>query len=114
MAHLYKPSTLPNTPQIQTQFMNVPLRHLAVTMTTIVITRSECIAHVMATHVYVITTRKQVLAKLVLMLPNSMQVVGNGKGATGMFGGQSVIALRRTRQGNVSGLLNGKNIQGIF
>jgi hypothetical protein len=83
--------------------MNAPLRHLAVTMTTIVITRSECIAHVMATPAYVITTGKQVLVILVIIQPRNITAGGHGMGVTGTLGDQAVLVLKRMSQENVSG-----------
>ena len=83
MDHLYRPSTLQHTPLKQTRFMNAPLHLMAVIMTMIVITRSEYIAHVMATPVYVIKARKRVLVIVVIMLPRNITAVGDGKGVTG-------------------------------
>ncbi len=103
MDHLSRPSTLLHTPLKKIQFMNVPLAHLAVTMTTIVITLWEYIAHVMATPAYVITKRKQAVAILVLMLPSSAIVAGAGTDVTGTLGDQAVPAQRRTAQEKLSG-----------
>ena len=108
--HLYRPLTLRHTPFKQTRFMNAPLRHLAVTMTKIVITRSEFIAHVMATPVYVIKAGKRVLVIVVIMLPRKITAGGHGKGATGTLGDQAVNVLKRAPKENVSGLSFEENI----
>jgi hypothetical protein len=83
--------------------MNAPLHLMAVIMMMIVITRSEYIAHVMATPVYVIKARKRVLVIVVIMLPRNITAVGDGMGVTGSLGDQAVPVPKKTLQENVFG-----------